>query len=91
MQSIRREKAILWGLVGQVFPEIARAFKDLEGETYRALLMSCASAVAIRQLSMEAFLAQVRAAYSGKRLCTSKLKRIYQLSNSLTSAKEYTQ
>ncbi len=31
MQSIRREKAILWGLVGQVFPEVVQAFKDLEG------------------------------------------------------------
>ena len=82
MQSIRREKAILWGLVGQVFPEGVRVFKGLEGETYRALLMSCAPAAAIRQLSMEAFLAQVRAAYSGKRLYTSKLKRVYQLATS---------
>jgi transposase len=82
MQSIRREKAILWGLVGQVFPEVVQAFKGLEGETYQALLMSCAPATAIRQLSMDAFLAQVRAAYSGKRLCTSKLKRVYQLANS---------
>ena len=76
MQSIRREKAILWGMVGQIFPEVVQAFKGLEGETYRALLMSCAPAAAIRQLSMEAFLAQVRAAYSGKRLYTSKLKRV---------------
>jgi transposase len=82
MQSIRREKTILWGLVGQVFPEMVRAFKDLEGETYQALLMSCAAAADIRQLSMEAFLAQVRAAYSGKRLCISKLKRVYQMANS---------
>ncbi len=81
MQSIRREKTILWGLVGQVFPELIRAFKDLEGETYRALLMTCAAAAAIRQMSMEAFLVHVRAAYSGKRLCTSKLKSVYQLAN----------
>jgi transposase len=82
MQSIRREKTILWGLVGQVFPEMVLAFKDLEGETYQALLMTCPAAADIRQMSMDAFLAQVRAAYSGKRLYTSKLKRIYQLSNS---------
>ncbi len=81
MQSIRREKTILWGLTGQVFPELIQAFKDLEGETYRALLMTCAAAVAIRQMSMEAFLVQVRAAYSGKRLYTSKLKSVYQLAN----------
>jgi transposase len=82
IQSIRREKTILWGLVGQVFPEVVQAFKGLDGETYRALMITCASAAAIRQLSMEAFLAQVRAAYSGKRLYTSKLKRVYQLANS---------
>jgi transposase len=51
MQSIRREKTILWGLVGQVFPEMVRAFKDLEGETYRALLRTCPAAAAIRQMS----------------------------------------
>jgi hypothetical protein len=44
--------------------------------------MTCAVAATIRQMSIEAFLVQVRAAYSGKRLCTSKLKRIYRLSNS---------
>ncbi len=79
MQSIRREKTILWGLIGQVFPEMVRTFKDLEGETYRALLMICAAADTIRQLSMDAFLAQVREAYTGKRLCVSKLKHVYQL------------
>ena len=63
MQSIRREKTILWGLIGQVFPEMVRAFKDLEGETYRALLMTCAAAAAIRQLSPDVFLTQVRTTY----------------------------
>jgi transposase len=79
MQSIRREKTILWGLIGQVFPELIQAFKDLEGETYRALLMTCAAAATIRQMSVEVFLTKVRAAYSGKRLCVSKLERVYQL------------
>jgi transposase len=79
MQSIRREKAILWGLVGQVFPELIQVFKDLEGETCRALLITCAAAATIRQMSLETFLVQVRAAYSGKKLFTSKLKRAYQL------------
>jgi transposase len=81
MQSIRREKTILWGLVGQVFPEMVRAFKDLEGETYRALLMTSAAAATIRQMSMDVFLAQVRSAYSGKRLCISKLKCVHQLAS----------
>ena len=81
MQSIRREKTILWGLVGQVFPEMVQAFKDLEGETYQALLMTCPAAATICQMSLEAFLAQVREAYSGKRLCVSKLKHVYQLAD----------
>jgi len=79
MQSIRREKTILWGLAGQVFPELIQVFKDLEGETCQALLMTCAAAATIRQMSIETFLVQVRAAYSGKRLFTSKLKYVYQL------------
>jgi transposase len=79
MQSIRREKTILWGLVGQVFPEMVLAFKDLEGETYQALLMTCPAAATIRQKPIEVFLAQVRAAYSGKRLYVSKLEYVYQL------------
>ncbi len=29
MQAIRREKNVLWGLVGQVFPELSQVFKDL--------------------------------------------------------------
>jgi transposase len=79
MQSIRREKVILWGLVGQVFPEMVQAFKDLEGETYQTLLLTCPAAATIRQKPIEVFLAQVRAAYSGKRLCVSKLEYVYQL------------
>jgi transposase len=79
MQSIRREKVILWGLAGQVFPELIQVFKDLEGKTCRALLMTCAAAASIRQMSSEAFLEQVQAAYSGKRLCISKLKCVYPL------------
>lgn len=79
MQSIRREKGILWVLAGQVFPELIQIFKDLEGETCRALLMTCAAAATIRQMSVEAFLRQVRTAYSGKRLFISKLKCVYQL------------
>lgn len=64
---------------GKVFPELIQVFKGLDGGTCRALLMFSAAAAAIRQMSMEAFLPQVRTAFSGKRLCVSKLKRVYQL------------
>ena len=79
VQGIRREKHVLWGLVGQAFPELSQVFKNLVGETGQALLMACASAVFIRQLSVEDFIAQVRAAYSGKKLHASKLHRVHQL------------
>ena len=34
--SIQREKRILWGLVGQVFPELLQEFKELSGEIGRS-------------------------------------------------------
>lgn len=79
VQSIRREKAIVWGLAGQVFPELIQVFKDLQGETCQSLLITCAAAATIRQLSLEAFLGQVRAAYTGKKLSVAKLRCAYQL------------
>jgi len=79
VQSIQRERIILWGLVGQVFPELSQLFKELDGGTSKALLMSSACAAIVRQNTEEAFIAQVRAVYSGKRLFISKLQRAYQL------------
>ncbi len=76
---IRREKQILWALVGQVFPELFQVFKDLEGETSRALLLTCIPATFIRQMTVEDFITKVRSAYTGKRLLTSKLVRLYQV------------
>jgi transposase len=77
--STRREKTVLWGLVGQVFPELFQVFKKLDGEACQALLGIGASAETIRQLTTEDFIAQVRTAYSGKRLPISKLRRLHQL------------
>jgi transposase len=81
VQAIRCEKQVLWGLVGQVFPELSRVFKDLMGETSQAVLMTCASAAAIRQRTVDDFIAQVRAVYSGKKLGVSKLRRVHQLAD----------
>jgi len=78
-QSMRRERQLLWVGVGQVFPEIFQAFQDLGGDTCQALLRTCAPAVSIRQLTLEAFLVQVRSGYRGKRLLVSKLRRTYEL------------
>ena len=79
MQGLCREKNVLWGLAGQVFPELPQVFSDLTGETCQAFLGSCAAAASIRLLSLEEFIAQVRTAFSGKKLCLYKLRRIYPL------------
>lgn len=76
--SIRREKQILWGLVGQVFPELLGEFKALSGTSIEALLATCTPAAAIRQIREEDFLTQIRAAYPGKRLEVKRLRWVYQ-------------
>jgi transposase len=78
-QAIVREKNVLWGLVGQVFPELSQVFKDLTGETCLAFLGSFAAAASLRQLNVDDFIAQVRTAFSGKKLGVSKLRRAHQL------------
>ena len=78
-RSIRREKQVLWGLVGQIFPELFLVFQDLQGETCQALLATCTPAAFIRQMTLETFLAKVRSAFSGRRLMVSKLRKLYTL------------
>jgi len=79
VQAIRREEQVLSALAGQSFPEITQVLKDLEGRTSRAILVSCGCAAAIRQMTEEQFLAEVQAAYSGKRLLISRVRHVYQL------------
>jgi transposase len=79
VRSTQRERIILWGLVGQVFPELSQVFKDLDGGTCQALMMSCACAALICQNTEEAWIAQVRAVFNGKNLYVSKLRQVYQL------------
>jgi len=78
-QAISSEKQRLWGLVGQVFPEFLQIFKNLVGTTSQALLRTCACAAAIRQMTEEELIAKVQAAYTGKKLGVSKVRRAYQL------------
>jgi transposase len=79
VQGVRREKQVLFGLVGQAFPELIQVFKDVEGETSRTVLLSCGCAAVIRQRTEEEFLAEVRAAFTGKRLMVSRVRHTYQL------------
>jgi transposase len=79
MHAIVRERNMLWGLAGQVFPELSQVFKDLSGETCQAFLRSFAAAASLRQLSCDDFIAQVRPAFTGKKLCVSKLRQLHRL------------
>lgn len=78
-RGIRRQKQHLWGLVGQVFPEMNQVFADLNGATSQAILMSCPCATIICQMKEEEFIARVQAAYSGKKLANKKAQRAYRL------------
>ena len=54
-RQIRREKQHIWHAVGQLFPELARVFKNITGETAKAILSTQAAAVEIRKISEEEF------------------------------------
>lgn len=79
VQAIRREQQMVWALAGQAFPELIQVFKNLDDATSRALLLGCACAATIRQMSEKDFLARVRATYSGKKFGASRVRRAYQL------------
>ncbi len=91
VQAIRREEQIVWGLAGQAFPELTQIFKDLGGATNRGLLVSCACAATIRQMTEEEFVAKVRMAYLGKRFGISRVRRAYQLAATSIGLTEGTQ
>jgi transposase len=76
-RAMRREKTIVCGLVGQVFPEFFHVFQKATSETAQAILQSGVAAVEIRQGSLDAFVAGVRAVYPGRRLQVTKLRRLY--------------
>lgn len=76
-RAMRREKTIVCGLVGQVFPEFFGVFQKATSEAAQAILKSGVAAVEIRQGSLEEFVARVRAVYPGRRLPVTKLRRLY--------------
>jgi len=79
MPSIHREQHILWGLVGQVFPEYFQVFKNLNCETSRAILINNACAAAIRKKTEDEFLNEVKSMYMGKRMSVTKVHQVYQM------------
>jgi transposase len=78
-RSVRREKNHISNVVGQLFPELRRVFKDLGGQTALALLCNHAAAVTVRKISEETFIAGVRADFHGQRLQVAKLRRAHTL------------
>lgn len=88
VQAIRREEQMVWGVAGQAFPELIQVFKDLTGGTSRALLLSCACATSIRQMTETDFLERVRAVYTGKKFGRAKLVRAYHLAATTIGATE---
>jgi transposase len=77
--EVRRQKNRLHHLVGQLFPELSRVFKDFSGETARAMLRQQAAASLIRGLSLPTFIAAVRPHFQGKRLQIAKLRQAHAL------------
>ncbi len=78
-RDTRRQKTIIRNMAGQLFPELAREFKDFTGATTLAMLNNHAAATMIQSMSEDAFIAGVRADFQGKRLQVSQLRRAHAL------------
>jgi transposase len=88
LRDLRRQKTLVKNIARQLFPELCREFKDLLGQTALALLSTHAAAAAIRQLSLDVFISDVRSVFQGKRLMVSKLRRTYALAHNSVGLKE---
>ena len=64
-RDIRRQKVLISKLAGQLFPELTSVFKDFAGATALAML---------RQMSLETFIAAVRADFWARRMQVAKLR-----------------
>jgi transposase len=78
-RDIRRQKTLIRNVAGQLFPELPGVFKDFSGETALAMLRHHASATIVQRMSQKAFIASVRANFSGRRLQVAKLRRAHGL------------
>jgi transposase len=77
--DVQRQRTLIVNIAGQLFPELRHEFKNLTGQTALAMLSCYAAATTIAQLSLEMFIADVRAQFQGKRLMVSKLSRAHAL------------
>ncbi len=86
-RQIRREKQHIWHAAGQLFPELTRIFKNITGETAKAMLITQAAAVEIRKMSEAEFIAKVRGGFDGNRLYVSRLRAAHRLATSSVGVK----
>ena len=87
-EDIRSQKNLIHNVVGQLFPELSSVFKDLVGETALAMLRRHAAAAVVRQMSVECFIAGVRADLRGRRLMVSRLRRAHVLASTSIGLQE---
>jgi len=87
-RDIRRQKTLIRNIAGQLFPELPRVFKDFTAATALAMLRHHAAAVVVRKMSLEAFVAGVRADFQGQRLQVAKLRRVHALAKRSVGLKD---
>lgn len=78
MRDIGRQKTLVRNIVGQLFPELSRVFKDLTCHTAAAMLKIQAAAVRIKDMALDDFVAAV-SVNGGKRLAKRKLWQAHKL------------
>lgn len=81
-RRLRQDKARgrnrLRALLDGLFPEFCAIFKDPLGQTAAAVLLACPVPARVAALSLEGFLAQLRAVCPGQRLAVKKLRRLHE-------------
>lgn len=80
-RDLQRQETLIHNLVGQLFPELGQVFEDLTGESILAMLRQHAAASRVRQLSVDRFIAGVRADFHGQRLQVGRLRRLHTLAS----------
>jgi transposase len=86
-----RQKILLRGAVGQLFPELSSVFSSFTGATALALLRGHAAAAQISQLPLGEFLTLVRQDLKGRRLQVSLLCQAHALAPASIGLQEGTQ
>lgn len=75
----QRERNYISNLVGQLFPEFQQAFKDVTGQTARALLRRHAVPAVLTRVPFAALIRAVRQDFTGTRLMVSKIRHAQEL------------